>query len=152
MTQVFTNCSIFNGENFVGNRAVVTEGNRIKKVVHKSNLFGYENIIDLKGALLVPGFIDLQVNGGGGAFYTQEASIQNYKVSNKAHLDFGTTALLPTLVSTSLDNIIAQCKIVKEMMKDSDSGVIGLHVEGPYFNPERKGAHSLDFIREATDY
>ena len=152
MTQVFTNCSIFNGETFVGNRAVVTEGSYIKKVIHKSNLFGYENIIDLKGALLVPGFIDLQVNGGGGAFYTQEASIENYKISNKAHLDFGTTALLPTLVSTSLDNIIAQCKIVKKMMENPDSGVIGLHVEGPYFNPERKGAHSLDFIREATDY
>jgi len=70
MTKVFTNCSIFNGETFVGNRAVVTEGNQIKKVVHKSNLVGYDNIIDLKGALLVPGFIDLQVNGGGGAFYT----------------------------------------------------------------------------------
>ena len=104
MTKVFTNCSIFNGETFVGNRAVVTEGNQIKKVVHKSNLVGYDNIIDLKGALLVPGFIDLQVNGGGGAFYTQKASVENYKISNKAHLDFGTTSLLPTLVSTSLDN------------------------------------------------
>ena len=80
MIQVFTNCSIFNGETFVGNRAVVTEGSSIKKVVHKSNLFGYEKIIDLKGALLVPGFIDLQVNGGGGAFYTQEASIQKLQV------------------------------------------------------------------------
>lgn len=152
MTKVFTNCSIFNGETFVGNRAVVTEGNLIKKVVHKSNLVGYDNIIDLKGALLVPGFIDLQVNGGGGAFYTQKASVENYKISNKAHLDFGTTSLLPTLVSTSLDNIVAQCAVVREMMKDPDSGVIGIHVEGPFFNPEKKGAHSLDFVREATDY
>jgi len=152
MIKVFTNCSIFNGETFVGNRAVVTEGNKIKKVVHKSNLVGYDNIIDLKGALLVPGFIDLQVNGGGGAFYTQKASVENYKISNKAHLDFGTTSLLPTLVSTSLDNIVAQCDVVREMMKDPDSGVIGIHVEGPFFNPEKKGAHSLDFVREATDY
>lgn len=152
MTKVFTNCSIFNGETFVGNRAVVTEGNLIKKVVHKSNLVGYDNIIDLKGALLVPGFIDLQVNGGGGAFYTQKASVENYKISNKAHLDFGTTSLLPTLVSTSLDNIVAQCAVVREMMKDPNSGVIGIHVEGPFFNPEKKGAHSLDFVREATDY
>lgn len=152
MTKVFTNCSIFNGETFVGNRAVVTEGNQIKKVIHKSNLVGYDNIIDLKGALLVPGFIDLQVNGGGGAFYTQSPSVENYKKANKAHLDFGTTSLLPTLVSTSLDNIIAQCGVVREMMQDPDSGVIGLHVEGPFFNPEKKGAHSLDFVREATDY
>ena len=152
MIKVFTNCSIFNGETFVGNRAVVTEGNQIKKVVHKSNLVGYDDIIDLKGALLVPGFIDLQVNGGGGAFYTQKASVENYKISNKAHLDFGTTSLLPTLVSTSLDNIVAQCDVVREMMKDPDSGVIGIHVEGPFFNPEKKGAHSLDFVREATDY
>lgn len=152
MTQVFTNCSIFNGETFVGNRAVVTEGNKIKKVVHKSNLVGYDNIIDLNGALLVPGFIDLQVNGGGGAFYTQSPSVENWKKSNKAHLDFGTTALLPTLVSTSLDNIIAQCDIARELMKDPDTGVIGMHVEGPYFNPDKKGAHSLDFVREATDY
>lgn len=152
MTKVFTNCSIFNGETFVGNRAVVVEGDRILKVVHKSNLVGYDDIIDLKGALLVPGFIDLQVNGGGGAFYTQEASVKNYKVSNKAHLDFGTTSLLPTLISTSLDNIVAQCKVGKELMKDPSTGVLGLHVEGPFFNPEKKGAHSLDFVREATDY
>ncbi len=152
MTKVFTNCSIFNGETFIGNRAVVVEGNKIKKVVHKSNLVGYDNITDLKGALLVPGFIDLQVNGGGGAFYTQEASIETYTTANKAHLGFGTTALLPTLISTSLDNIIAQCAVGREMMKDPKTGVLGLHVEGPFFNPEKKGAHSLDFVREATDY
>jgi len=152
MTKVFTNCSIFNGETFIGNRAVVVEGSKIIKVVHKSNLTGYNNITDLKGALLVPGFIDLQVNGGGGAFYTQEASIDNYIAANKAHLGFGTTALLPTLISTSLDNIIAQCAVGKELMKDPKNGVLGIHVEGPFFNPEKKGAHSLDFVREATDY
>jgi len=152
MTKVFTNCSIFNGETFIGNRAVVVEGSKIVKVVHKSNLVGYDNITDLKGALLVPGFIDLQVNGGGGAFYTQEASTTNYIMANKAHLGFGTTALLPTLISTSLDNIIAQCAVGKELMKDPKNGVLGLHVEGPFFNPEKKGAHSLDFVREATDY
>ena len=109
-------------------------------------------MIDLNGQLLVPGFIDLQVNGGGGGFYTQKATIENYKIVNDAHREFGTTALLPTLVSTSLDNIIAQIKVTKELMKDPANGVLGLHVEGPYFNPDKKGAHSLDFVREATDY
>lgn len=152
MAKVFTNCSIFNGETFIGNKAVVVEAGKIKSLIPKNQLAGFSEIIDLQGQLLVPGFIDLQVNGGGGAFYTQKADIENYKISNEAHRDFGTTSLLPTLISTSLDNIIAQIEVVREMMKDPSYGVLGLHVEGPFFNPDKKGAHSLDFVRQATDY
>jgi N-acetylglucosamine-6-phosphate deacetylase len=152
MSKVFTNCSIFTGDTFVGNKAVVVEDNKVKAFVPKNQLAGHDKVIDLQGQLLVPGFIDLQVNGGGGAFYTQKAEKRNYEIVNNAHREFGTTSLLPTLISTSLDNIIAQLDIAREMMKDPKSGVIGMHVEGPFFNPEKKGAHSLDFVREATDY
>lgn len=152
MSKVFTNCSIFTGDTFIGNKAVVVKGNKIVGLVPKNQLAGHDEVIDLQGQLLVPGFIDLQVNGGGGAFYTQKAEKENYRIVNDAHREFGTTALLPTLISTSLDNIIAQLDVAREMMKDPKSGVIGMHVEGPFFNPEKKGAHSLDFVREATDY
>jgi len=152
MSKVFTNCSIFTGETFVGNKSVVVSEGKIKAIIPNSQISGYDDVIDLNGQLLVPGFIDLQVNGGGGGFYTQKATKENYKIVNDAHREFGTTALLPTLVSTSLDNIIAQIKITKELMKNPANGVLGLHVEGPYFNPDKKGAHSLDFVREATDY
>lgn len=152
MTKVFTNCSIFDGDTFSGNRAVVVENNKIVNVIPKSKISGYDELIDLGGDILAPGFIDLQVNGGGGAFYTQKPNAADYEIVNAAHREFGTTSLLPTLVSTSLDNIIESLKVAKELMKDQKSGVIGMHVEGPFFNPEKKGAHSLDFIREATDY
>lgn len=152
MTKVFTNCSIFDGDTFSGNRAVVVENNKIVNVIPKNQISGYDELIDLEGHILAPGFIDLQVNGGGGAFYTQKPNAADYEIVNAAHRDFGTTSLLPTLVSTSLDNIIKSLEVTKELMKDQKSGVLGMHVEGPFFNPEKKGAHSLDFIREATDY
>lgn len=150
--KVFTNCSIFDGDTFSGNKAVVVEDNVIKEVIPKSKISGYDELIDLKGNILAPGFIDLQVNGGGGAFYTQSPNAADYEIVNSAHREFGTTSLLPTLISTSLDNIIESLKVAKELMKDQESGVIGMHVEGPFFNPEKKGAHSLDFVRKATDY
>ncbi len=152
MIKVFTNCSIFDGESFSGNRAVVVEGDKIISVVPKNKISGYDELIDLEGNILAPGFLDLQVNGGGGAFYTQKPNTADYKVVNEAHREFGTTSLLPTIISTSLDNIIKSLDVAREMMKDKSNGVLGMHVEGPFFNPEKKGAHSLDFVREATDY
>ena len=151
MKKVFTNCSIFDGETFSGNKSVIVEGNKIIAVVPKNKVADSDEIIDLKGNILAPGFIDLQVNGGGGAFYTQNPSEESYKVVNEAHREFGTTSLLPTIISTSLENIIASLKVTKELMKDPTNGVLGIHVEGPYFNPEKKGAHSLNFIRKATE-
>ena len=152
MIKVFTNCSIFDGNTFLGNKAVVVKGNKIIDVIPKSKIAGYDELIDCEGDILAPGFIDCQVNGGGGAFYTQKPNVSDYEVVNAAHREFGTTSLLPTIISTSLDNIIESLKVAKEMMKDPSSGVLGMHVEGPFFNPEKKGAHSLDFIREASDY
>jgi len=152
MTKIFTNCSIFDGDTFLGNKAVVVKDNKIVDVIPKSKISGYDELIDCGGNILAPGFIDCQVNGGGGAFYTQKPNSADYEVVNAAHREFGTTSLLPTIISTSLDNIIESLKIAKEMMKDSKTGVLGMHVEGPFFNPEKKGAHSLDFVREATEY
>lgn len=152
MIKVFTNCSIFDGETFLGNKAVVVEDDKIVNVIPKSKIAGYDELVDCQGDILAPGFIDCQVNGGGGSFYTQKPNTADYEVVNSAHREFGTTSLLPTIISTSLDTIIQSLKIAKEMMKDDKSGVLGMHVEGPFFNPEKKGAHSLDFVREATDY
>ncbi|MFT6746680.1 MAG: N-acetylglucosamine-6-phosphate deacetylase [Glaciecola sp.] len=152
MIKVFTNCSIFDGDTFLGNRAVVVKDDKIVDVIPKSKISGYDELIDCNGDILAPGFIDCQVNGGGGAFYTQKPNVDDYTTVNSAHREFGTTSLLPTIISTSLDNIIESLKIAKEMMKDPTTGVLGMHVEGPFFNPEKKGAHSLDFVREATEY
>ena len=152
MRKIFTNCSIFDGDTFSGNKAVVVEGDQIVDIIPKSKIGGYDELIDCDDNILAPGFIDLQVNGGGGAFYTQKPNKESYEVVNSAHREFGTTSLLPTIISTSLDNIIASLAVTREMMNDQSSGVLGMHVEGPFFNPEKKGAHSLDFIRQATDY
>jgi N-acetylglucosamine-6-phosphate deacetylase len=91
-------------------------------------------VVDLGGDYLVPGFIDTQVNGGGGV----------------AHRPFGTTGLLPTLISDELDVIRQGLEAVEEAIRTAIPGVLGIHIEGPFLNEERRGVHDARKLRQLT--
>ncbi len=106
---------------------------------------------DLNGALLVPGFIDLQVNGGNKVFFTQDISEVCLQRIYQDHLAFGTTGMLPTLVTTSFSNMMQSLDVVRSYMSAHLNGVLGLHLEGPYIQKEKKGAHNSKHIRLPQD-
>jgi N-acetylglucosamine-6-phosphate deacetylase len=105
------------------------------------------DIIDLEGGWLVPGFVDTQVNGGGGVLFNDAPDITAIATIGKAHARYGTTAFLPTLISGTLDMIARGLDAVDAAVEQGVPGVIGIHVEGPFLNVERKGIHDAGNFR-----
>lgn len=103
--------------------------------------------IDLDGGWLVPGFIDTQVNGGGGVLFNDDISVEAIAAIGAAHARFGTTAFLPTLISDSPDRIAAALDAADAAIAAGVPGVVGAHIEGPFINAARRGIHEADRIR-----
>jgi N-acetylglucosamine-6-phosphate deacetylase len=103
---------------------------------------------DLGGGLLLPGFIDLQVNGGGGVLFNDAPSVESIRAIGAAHRRFGTTAFLPTLISADLDIVARAIAAVRTAIAAGVPGVLGIHIEGPFLNVARKGVHDPAKLRE----
>jgi N-acetylglucosamine-6-phosphate deacetylase len=103
---------------------------------------------DLGGNLLLPGFIDSQVNGGGGVLFNDTPSVEIIRQIGRAHRSFGTTGFLPTLISADLDVVALAISAVQSALTAEVPGVLGIHIEGPFLNVERKGIHDPAKIRE----
>jgi N-acetylglucosamine-6-phosphate deacetylase len=102
---------------------------------------------DLKGALLLPGFIDTQVNGGGGVLFNDDPSVETIRRIGAAHRKFGTTGFLPTLISDDLAKVKRAIEAVAAAVKEGVPGVLGIHIEGPFLSPARKGVHDAGKFR-----
>ncbi|HEY5084149.1 MAG TPA: N-acetylglucosamine-6-phosphate deacetylase [Rhizomicrobium sp.] len=102
---------------------------------------------DLKGGLLLPGFIDTQVNGGGGVLFNDDPSALTIRRIAAAHRKFGTTGFLPTLISDDLAKVKRAIEAVAAAVKEGVPGVLGIHIEGPFLSPARKGVHDAAKFR-----
>jgi N-acetylglucosamine-6-phosphate deacetylase len=136
---------VFTGEEFVTDHAVLIEAGRIRDVVPAHGVVG-ERLSD--GLILAPGFIDVQVNGGGGVLFNDTPDLPTLRRIVAAHRRFGTTALLPTLITDTEEKLRRAVTTVAAAMADGEPGIAGLHLEGPYLNPARRGVHRADLIRE----
>lgn len=112
---------------------------------------GHEEVVDLAGDILAPGFVDLQVNGGGGVMLNDDTSVGVVKRIAQAHRALGTALLLPTLITDSFDQTRAAIDAVATAIYEGVQGIAGLHLEGPHLSVARKGAHDPQFIRPMDD-
>jgi N-acetylglucosamine-6-phosphate deacetylase len=108
-------------------------------------------MVDLGGKLLLPGFIDTQVNGGGGALFNDDPSVETIRTIATTHARYGTTGLLPTLISDDLAVIERGIKAVDAAIEAGVPGVLGVHIEGPFLNAARRGIHSETKLRPLRD-
>jgi N-acetylglucosamine-6-phosphate deacetylase len=131
----------------VAGKAVVIEAGRIAAVVDDAEVPAAADRHDLGGGLLVPGFIDTQVNGGGGALFNDAPTVATIATIGRAHRAFGTTGFLPTLISDDLHVIRSGIEAVEAAIDQGVPGVLGIHIEGPFLNEHRKGIHDADKIR-----
>ena len=97
--------------------------------------------------LLAPGFVDLQVNGGGGVLFNQQPTLAGLETIYDAHHQFGTCAMLPTLISDNINGMCQAASAVALAIKDGSRGIVGIHFEGPHLSLAKKGAHSAQFMR-----
>ncbi len=136
----------------VEGRGVLLEGHRIVDVVSDTDpRCSRAERRDLAGGLLLPGFIDTQVNGGGGVLFNDDPSVEAIRAIGNAHRRFGTTGFLPTLISDDLEVVARGLAAAKAAIEAHVPGVLGIHIEGPFLNVARKGVHDPAKLRRLDD-
>jgi N-acetylglucosamine-6-phosphate deacetylase len=147
----FHNGHILLESGFETGKTVLVEDGRIAAILAPSDVPASVRRIDLDGAMLVPGFIDVQVNGGGGALFNDAPTVETIATIGSAHRRFGTTGFLPTLISDDLSVMREAVHAVDAAIEAGVPGVLGIHIEGPYLNSRRKGIHDSSKIRDLDD-
>ncbi len=142
-----TDCRVFTGEATLPDHAVLIGGGLVVDVVDRASVPSDLKHEGLDGGLLAPGFVDLQVNGGGGVMFNQTLSADGIRAIGEAHRRFGTTGFLPTLITVRPETVAAAMAAARDAIALGVPGVLGVHIEGPFINVARKGVHSADFIR-----
>jgi N-acetylglucosamine-6-phosphate deacetylase len=143
MMQVFIGARIFDGFGFHADKALVVDGARVRALVaYKDRPAG--DVVDLGGGVLAPGFVDWQVNGGGGVLFNADPSPETIAAIVTAHRRFGTTALVPTIITDAAQVLTAALAA----QRVETPGALGVHVEGPYIDVRRKGVHPERHIRK----
>ncbi|WP_279482900.1 N-acetylglucosamine-6-phosphate deacetylase [Aureimonas sp. SK2] len=153
MTTAFVGADIFDGETRRSGLALVVEGERVAALLPEAELGPDMGVERLDGGLLAPGFVDIQVNGGGGVLFNDAPSVEGIRAITAAHARFGSTALLPTVITDRPAVTFAAIRAAEEALAQEVPGCLGIHVEGPFLSVARKGAHDPALIRrmEAAD-
>ncbi len=142
--------TVFDGSATHRNAAIVVEGMQIAGVLPRSDLPSDLDVETLAaGDWLAPGFIDIQVNGGGDVLFNDAPTPETIATLVAAHRRFGTTSLLPTFITDSEEKMRAAIAAADEMV-GVEPGVLGIHLEGPFLSLEKRGVHEASFIREPT--
>jgi N-acetylglucosamine-6-phosphate deacetylase len=149
-TQAVAADHIFDGIILRHNAAVLIEGEAITRIVHRTEVPRDTPMHALpEGAWLAPGFIDVQVNGGGDVLFNDSPTPDAVTTIARAHRKFGTTGLLPTFITDAPEKMATAIDAVQAAMEYEPS-VLGIHLEGPFISPERPGVHDPKFIRRIT--
>ena len=140
----FTGGHVVLGDSVISDAEIVVEGERIVAIRPLEDDAGAMN---LAGGWVLPGFIDIQVNGGGGVLFNDNISVEGIATIGAAHARFGTTAFLPTLISAEPERIAAALDVVDAAIDAGVPGVVGVHIEGPVLSAARKGIHDARRFR-----
>ena len=139
---------LFDGQNFLDNvRLTIFDGVIDALEVNVAIEQGDEHA----QGLVVPGFIDLQVNGGGGALLNSTPSLSGIKTIMAAHSMYGTTAMLPTLITDTIETMALAADAIAQAIAEQSAGIVGVHFEGPHLSVAKKGAHSEEHIRPISE-
>jgi N-acetylglucosamine-6-phosphate deacetylase len=147
MTTALTHARVLAADGWHDDLAVLLEGERIVDLLPPADPRVRDaHQHDLRGAMLVPGFIDVQVNGGGGVLFNEAPTVETLRRIGAAHRRFGTTGFLPTLISDRVEVMRAALAAVEQALAEGVPGVLGIHLEGPYLAAARKGVHDPKYF------
>ena len=145
MKQAITGSKLFNGIDFIEHKALLIDDQHIAGIVNEDAIPTDFSLQKLEGGILSPGFIDLQVNGGGGKLFNNSPDKESLNTIISAHQYFGTTSIMPTVISDSL-NILQKCTDTISNEINNNHSLLGIHIEGPFFNVKYRGVHQKQYI------
>lgn len=146
------NARVLTDSGFRDDVSVLMAEGRIVEVADADDpRLGETPAFDARGRMLLPGFVDTQVNGGGGLLFNDRQDVETIAAIGAAHRPFGTTSFLPTLISDDLEVLRAAIAAVAEARAAGIPGVEGIHIEGPFISEVRKGAHDAAHLRVLDD-
>jgi N-acetylglucosamine-6-phosphate deacetylase len=149
MKKAIVNGIIHTGEEILKNSIVIIENGIIISV--QKEIPTEIEVIDLKGDHLSAGFIDIQINGGEKHYFSQYPTEETIQDIYESSLKYGTTHTLPCLISSSKETILQGIEAIRAYQSKYNNGVLGMHLEGPFLNPLKRGAHSLNQVRKPTN-
>lgn len=142
---------LFNGETFVEGQTLLLEAETILGLVPRGDIPSHAAVTTFPSGLLAPGFVDAQVNGGGGFLFNQTPDAPTLDGIVTAHRRHGSTALLPTYITDTAEGMRNAIAAARQAIAEGVPGVAGIHLEGPFLSVARKGAHDPNLIRPLTE-
>lgn len=149
MKLAIVNGIIHTGDEILNNGVVIIENGIILSV--QKEIPKEIELIDLKGSHLSAGFIDIQINGGEKHYFSQSPTEETIQDIYETSLKYGTTHMLPCLISSSNETIHLGIEAIRNYKAKYNNGVLGMHLEGPFLNPLKRGAHSINQVRKPTN-
>ncbi|RFS24006.1 N-acetylglucosamine-6-phosphate deacetylase [Chitinophaga silvatica] len=150
MSVTYVNARVFTGEMILDNYAVTTNNGVISQVLPMSDIANADQQIDLNGKLLAPAFIDLQIYGGNGKVFSLYPSIESLTATVNYSVEGGASYIMPTVATIGPEIMLGAMKAIRDYWENNGKGVLGLHLEGPFINPAKKGAHLEQYIHKPT--
>jgi len=149
--KAFSGAQIFDGAHLHNDCALLMRDGCFDGIVAATDMPDEYKVDHLEGGVISPGFVDLQVNGGGGVMLNDDPSVETLKIMAQAHQGLGVAGFLPTLITDTPAHSQAAINAVADAIAEGVEGIIGLHLEGPHLSIARKGAHDGDLIRRMED-
>jgi N-acetylglucosamine-6-phosphate deacetylase len=150
MYTAYTNGKIFTGESIENNKAVLTDNEVIVDIVNADAIPTQYRREDLNGFILAPAFIDMQIYGGNGKLFSHELTVESLKATYEYCLHGGCTHFMITMATNTIEKFLKGFEVVRAYWQEGGKGLLGLHLEGPYLNPVKRGAHLEGCIKKPT--
>ena len=150
MTIALSGARVFDGERIIDGHSVVVDDGAIAAVVPDGDIPSDARTRRVEG-LLAPGFIDVQVNGGGGVLFNDQRTAEGIAAIGRAHRPYGTTGFMPTLITDTPEHMAEAIDAARAALAAGVPGALGIHIEGPFLSGERKGVHDPSLFREMTE-
>jgi N-acetylglucosamine-6-phosphate deacetylase len=148
MFTAYTNGKIFTGENIENGKAVLTDNETIVGLVNADSIPSQYRREDLKGFTLAPAFVDLQIYGGNKKLFSHDLSVESLKATYEYCLHGGCTNFMITMATNTIEKMLQGFEVVREYWQQGGKGLLGLHLEGPYINAAKRGAHLENYVKK----